>query len=89
LTTALSCDFLHHCRTARVDRASADRESSAGGVTGSGVSGGESEEFGRRSRYPDNLQVFVGNLPHNFSEAELKEYFESKLFNVLELIVTV
>jgi len=28
------------------------------------------------ARFNDNQQVFVGNLPHNMSETDLKEYFE-------------
>ncbi|XP_067671819.1 ras GTPase-activating protein-binding protein 2-like isoform X3 [Haliotis asinina] len=32
---------------------------------------------GRRgSRFPDSHQLFVGNLPHNISEKELKSFFE-------------
>jgi len=31
----------------------------------------------RRSRYPDSHQVFVGNLPHQMQESELKAFFES------------
>uniref|UniRef100_A0AAT9PXD0 Ras-GTPase-activating protein-binding-like protein n=1 Tax=Platynereis dumerilii TaxID=6359 RepID=A0AAT9PXD0_PLADU len=30
----------------------------------------------RRSRYPDSHQVFVGNLPHQMPESELKLFFE-------------
>lgn len=30
----------------------------------------------RRSRYPDSHQVFVGNLPHQMPESELKAFFE-------------
>jgi Ras GTPase-activating protein-binding protein 1 len=30
----------------------------------------------RRSRYPDSHQVFVGNLPHQMPETELKAFFE-------------
>lgn len=31
----------------------------------------------RRSRYPDSHQLFVGNLPHNIAEKELKAHFEA------------
>ena len=37
------------------------------------------EDVNRRSRYPDNQQLFVGNLPHTISEIELISFFESKL----------
>ena len=37
----------------------------------------------RRSRYPDNQQLFVGNLPHTISENELISYFESKSLHLL------
>ena len=41
---------------------------------------GDSDSLsGRRgSRYPDSHQLFVGNLPHNITERELRTYFESK-----------
>lgn len=29
-----------------------------------------------QNKYADSLQLFVGNLPHNIEEAELKEFFE-------------
>jgi len=29
-------------------------------------------------RYPDSHQLFVGNLPHDIDESELKEFFMSK-----------
>lgn len=29
-------------------------------------------------RYPDSHQLFVGNLPHDIDENELKEFFMSK-----------
>lgn len=43
---------------------------------------GDSDSLsGRRgSRYPDSHQLFVGNLPHNITERELRTYFESKYF---------
>ena len=36
----------------------------------------ENEDRVPRSRHPDNQQVFVGNLPHNITEQQLKTYFE-------------
>ncbi|KAK3608225.1 hypothetical protein CHS0354_007240 [Potamilus streckersoni] len=40
---------------------------------------------GRRgSRFPDSHQLFVGNLPHNITEKELKTFFE-KYGSVMEL----
>lgn len=51
-----------------------DRDSSRG--TGGIGEGGE--DFNRRSRYPDSQQLFVGNLPHNIQEKELKTFFERK-----------
>ncbi|WAQ96871.1 G3BP2-like protein [Mya arenaria] len=40
--------------------------------------GREDGEVGDRrgTRYPDSHQLFVGNLPHNVSEKELKAFFE-------------
>lgn len=31
----------------------------------------------RNPRYPDSHQLFVGNLPHDIDESELKEFFMS------------
>ena len=46
------------------------------------------EDMNRRSRYPDNQQLFVGNLPHTISEIELISYFESKLSTMfLEVMI--
>lgn len=33
-------------------------------------------------RYPDSHQLFVGNLPHDIDENELKEFFMSMLLNI-------
>jgi len=33
----------------------------------------------RGSRFPDSHQLFVGNLPHNVSDKELKAFFEGNL----------
>lgn len=38
----------------------------------------------QRSRFPDSQQLFVGNLPHNITEKELKDFFE-KYGPVVEL----
>ncbi|KAJ8336010.1 hypothetical protein SKAU_G00393530 [Synaphobranchus kaupii] len=39
---------------------------------------------GRRMRHPDSHQLFVGNLPHDINETELKDFFMT-FGNVLEL----
>lgn len=45
--------------------------------------GDNDSQSGRpRSRFPDNQQLFVGNLPHNITERELQDFFTSK-FNSL------
>ena len=43
------------------------RSNSVGGLGGIGG-----------TKYPDSQQVFVGNLPTNVTEGELKTFFESK-----------
>lgn len=42
----------------------------------------ESSEMDSRRvvRYPDSHQLFVGNLPHDIDESELKDFFMSTLF---------
>lgn len=45
-----------------------ERENSRSGLDGDDM---------RRSRYPDAQQLFVGNLPHNIVEKELKAHFET------------
>ncbi|KAG1960511.1 ras GTPase-activating protein-binding protein 2 [Pimephales promelas] len=66
----------------------ADGSGSEGGkqyisFRGRGDSDGDSE--GRRSfRYPDSHQLFVGNLPHDIDEVELKEFFMT-FGNVMEM----
>ena len=42
----------------------------------SGLGGGESDDFRRAIRLPDSQQLFVGNLPHNVGDKELREQFE-------------
>ena len=54
-------------------RISVDRDS---GVV-VGTPAGDGEDTVRRPRYADNLQIFVGNLPHVFTEQDLRDYFES------------
>ncbi|XP_020773400.1 ras GTPase-activating protein-binding protein 2 isoform X2 [Boleophthalmus pectinirostris] len=51
--------------------------------------GGRGEEAGdmdsrRMVRYPDSHQLFVGNLPHDIDESELKDFFMT-FGNVVEL----
>ena len=47
----------------------------------SGVPGATMEsDDSRRSRYPDSHQVFVGNLPHNTTEMDLKNFFSRKVY---------
>ena len=43
---------------------------------------GEGDDFRRPIRLPDNQQLFVGNLPHNVSDKELKEQFEGAYCNL-------
>lgn len=46
---------------------------------------GVGDQVGRRgSRYPDNQQIFVGNLPLEITEAELREHF-SKFGEIVEV----
>ena len=62
------------CRAPRSEqRISVDRDS---GVL-IGTAAGDSEDTVRRPRYADNVQIFVGNLPHVFTDHELRDYFES------------
>lgn len=46
--------------------------------TGRGDSEGGEAEGRRTVRHPDSHQLFVGNLPHDIDEGELKEFFMSK-----------
>ena len=39
---------------------------------------------GRGTRFSDSQQLFVGNLPHNVSEKELRQFFGGKYSNVSE-----
>ena len=64
------------CRQPRSEqRISVDRDS---GVVVS-TAAGDGEDTLRRPgpRYADNLQIFVGNLPHIYTDHELRDYFES------------
>jgi len=54
-------------------RLSIDRDSGVG----VGTAAGDGEETMRRPRFADNVQIFVGNLPHVFTDQELRDYFES------------
>lgn len=36
----------------------------------------------RGSRFPDSHQLFVGNLPHNVADRELKAFFEGKKYSL-------
>lgn len=38
-------------------------------------------------RYPDSHQLFVGNLPHDIDENELKEFFMSMLLNIIIFLI--
>lgn len=40
---------------------------------------GEGNMDRRGTRFPDSHQLFVGNLPHNVAEKELKTFFEGKI----------
>lgn len=42
------------------------------------VAGSEGSER-MQSHYPDDQQVFVGNLPHRLTEADLKKFLEGEL----------
>lgn len=42
----------------------------------------------RGSRFPDSHQLFVGNLPHNVSDKELKNFFEGKTRHIPYSLLT-
>jgi len=66
----------HACRAPRSEqRLSVDRDS--GGVAVTATAAGDTEDLIRRPRYADNVQIFVGNLPHVFTDRDLRDYFES------------
>lgn len=71
-------------RQARPPRENRPRERER--VSVSRDDGDSDSQSGRqqRSRFPDNQQLFVGNLPHNITEKELKDFFE-KYGPVVEL----
>lgn len=48
--------------------------------------GPNEDSVSKRSTYPDNQQLFVGNLPHSVTDKELQEFFERKSSG-LEFIV--
>uniref|UniRef100_A0A4W4HHD4 GTPase activating protein (SH3 domain) binding protein 2 n=1 Tax=Electrophorus electricus TaxID=8005 RepID=A0A4W4HHD4_ELEEL len=58
--------------------------SSRGPRTGRAESEAGEVDRGRMVRYPDNHQLFVGNLPHDISERELCDFFMT-YGNVVEL----
>jgi RNA recognition motif-containing protein len=49
---------------------------------------GENMSDRRGARYPDSHQLFVGNLPHNVAEQELRKFFESTIKIPLKNSVT-
>ncbi|KAA0722294.1 Ras GTPase-activating protein-binding protein 2 [Triplophysa tibetana] len=54
----------------------------------SGKADESSEIDGRRLvRYPDSHQLFVGNLPHDIDESELKDFFMSKFCIFLRVML--
>lgn len=48
------------------------------GSTGRGDAESGDMDSRRIVRYPDSHQLFVGNLPHDIDESELKEFFMSR-----------
>uniref|UniRef100_A0A3B1JYF6 G3BP stress granule assembly factor 2b n=1 Tax=Astyanax mexicanus TaxID=7994 RepID=A0A3B1JYF6_ASTMX len=54
------------------------------GFKGRGDSEGGEVEGRRAVRYPDSHQLFVGNLPHDIDEGELKDFFMT-FGNVVEM----
>ena len=73
----VSCnnDFLRTIREGRFER---DRSNTSRGEEGEGDGMGPRRTPGVGTKYPDSHQLFVGNLPHNISERELKVFFDSK-----------
>lgn len=71
--------YAYFGRVSREGRYERDRSNTSRGEEGDGDS-----MSGRRgtgsvgAKYPDSHQLFVGNLPHNISERELKVFFDSK-----------
>lgn len=55
------------------------------GGRGGGNLAGDTDDSRRNLQpmYPDNQQVFVGNVPHTITDADLKEYFERKCMILL------
>lgn len=45
----------------------------------SGVDPGDDAGRNIGMQYPDNQQVFVGNLPRNLADKDLREFFESTI----------
>ena len=77
-------------RPARPSRNQRPRDEDRGGV-------GDRPDFVRRGgfgpgnsvRYPDNQQIFIGNLPFDMTEADLREHFAglSCKFTKLNLLI--
>ncbi|XP_076455388.1 ras GTPase-activating protein-binding protein 2-like isoform X2 [Babylonia areolata] len=64
-------------RAPREGRFERDRSNTSRGEEGEGDNfGGRRSGGGIGAKYPDSQQLFVGNLPHNISESELKVFFE-------------
>ena len=71
--------FVAFVRTSREGRFERDRSNTSRGEEGDGDSmSGRRGTGGVGAKYPDSHQLFVGNLPHNISERELKVFFDSK-----------
>ncbi|GAA6066951.1 ras GTPase-activating protein-binding protein 2, partial [Tachysurus ichikawai] len=73
-------------RGPRQDGASAEAQTGKPyfGFKGRGESEGGDAEGRRTVRHPDSHQLFVGNLPHDIDEGELKEFF-MKFGTVVEM----
>ncbi|KAK2824817.1 hypothetical protein Q7C36_018744 [Tachysurus vachellii] len=73
-------------RGPRPDGASAEAQTGKPyfGFKGRGESEGGDAEGRRTVRHPDSHQLFVGNLPHDIDEGELKEFF-MKFGTVVEM----
>ena len=75
-------------RAPREGRFERDRSNTSRGEEGDGDGmgvrrgGGGGGGGGIGTKYPDSHQLFVGNLPHNISERELKVFFERELLSL-------
>ena len=87
-------------RAPRQHRERQNREnarSNGGENTGSGAQsenhrggrmGGQGQQGAAGGKYSDAHQLFVGNLPHNIEEPELKEFFEKGTFVTFQFNLT-